>query len=49
MFWNEVKLGFCLGIGALLFFIAAPSSMGLGLYLMNKLVPQIAPACEAKK
>jgi hypothetical protein len=49
MFWDEVKVGLCIAIGVLLLFITAPSAMGLGLYLMGKLIPQIAPTCEVRK
>ena len=50
MFWNEFKAGLYVCITGLFLCITFPPALGLGLYLMNKLVvPQIAPACEVRK
>lgn len=48
-FWRTLKDGFLLmtviAFGALII----PSSAALGLHLMTKLVPQLAPTCEVNK
>lgn len=48
-FWYSIRYGFALMIGVAFGAMIIPSSAVLGLHLMTKLVPQLAPACEVKK
>lgn len=49
MFWEDTSPGLTVLIFIMLFFFLAPSAMGLGVHLMNKLVPSLAPTCDVKE
>ena len=57
MFWNDIRAGLTViilaGLSVIIIFATTlfivPSSLSLGFYLMNKLVPALAPTCEVKK
>ena len=49
MFWENLKEGL---VAVILFAFVGfiiPSSAVLGVYLMGKLIPALAPTCEVKK
>lgn len=48
-FWYSLRDGFLLMIVVAFGALIVPSSAVLGLHLMTKLVPQLAPTCEVRK
>jgi hypothetical protein len=46
MLWDSIKDGFAIVIVLSFCAFLLPSSAVLGLYVMEKIVPQLAPTCE---
>ena len=47
--WDELKLGVSTAITLFLVFATVPSGALLGIHLMGKLIPALAPTCEVRK
>ena len=48
-FWDSIRDGFVIMIVLAFGAFIVPSSAVLGIHLMTKLVPQLAPTCEVRK
>lgn len=49
MLWDSIKEGFAVVIVLSFCAFLLPSSAVLGFYVMQKIVPQLAPSCEVQK